>query len=225
MPNFQLSLFQKQILSFFAKNDFGQSFYWTGGTLLAYFFNHRLSFDLDFFSDDLFSDDEYLNFTNSLKKEIEISKITLNLQKNRRLYLIETPKENLKLELVFFPFPSISERKTIPEFNIKADSIEDIMVNKILSAYQRNEPKDIFDLYCYLTKNPKLNFQELAALVDKKFGITIEQTLLIAKINELAENLALIQPFLFSPPKDMAKTVKNFFQEIFNNLVEQKIKY
>jgi len=225
MPNIQLSQLQKDILIFFGRNKFAKNFYWTGGTLLAYkYLCHRTSLDLDFFSTDLFTDDQYLTFLNQLKKQVEAEKITLTLQQNRRLYLVERGNESIKLELVYFPFPAIEKMVSLPEFSIRVDSLTDIMVNKILSTYQRQEPKDVFDLYCYSSNKPKYNLQKLIKLVERKFGIAIESTALFAKINELAAQLDLISPLLLTPQKDLTKKVKKLFQNIFNSIVKKQIK-
>lgn len=224
MPDIKLTELQKDVLAFFGRHSFGSSFYWTGGTLLAYcYLHHRLSVDLDFFSEDLFNDDQYLSFINDLKKEIGAEKVTLNAQYNRRLYLIERNNEPLKIELVFFPFPRIEKEKDLSEFSVKIDSLTDIMVNKTLSTYQRQEPKDVYDLYCYLNNQPKYNLDTLVSLVEKKFGVSIEPTLLIAKINELADNLESLTPLLVKPVKNLSAQTKDFFQEIFNSLVKDKI--
>lgn len=225
MLNIRFSKLQKDVLLFFAKNHFGKNFYWTGGTALAYvYLHHRNSVDLDFFSDNLFHDDEYLIFINQLKKETGSGKIALTLQYNRRLYLIDTKKEQIKLEMVYFPFASIENKTVIPEFSIKADSLTDIMTNKTLSTYQRDEVKDVFDLYCYLNANPKYGLIKLISFVDKKFGIDIEPALLLAKINELIGDMDVIFPLLFSPGKNLTKKMKDFFQNQFNLFAKQKIK-
>lgn len=208
MPNINLSKFQKDVLIFFGKDTFGKNFYWTGGTLLAYqYFHHRISADLDFFSNDLFTDEQCLKFIN-----------------RRRLYLIERGKETLKLEIVFFPFPAIEKRKILPEFSLKIDSLTDIMINKTLSIYQRNEVKDVYDLYCYLNNRPKYDLSKLIDLVEKKFGVAIEQTLLLAKINELITNFDNLQPLLITQQPELTKKVKTFFQRTFNLLAQKKIK-
>lgn len=227
MSNIKLKLtkFQKNILSFLGKNSFGKNFYWTGGTLLSYqYLCYRDSIDLDFFSNELFLDDEYLKFINELKIKVEAIKIKFNLDKNRRIYLIERRKENVKLELVYFPFKSIEKKTWLKEFSLGADSLTDIMVNKILSTYQRNEPKDIYDLYCYLNKKSKYDLLKLTKLVEKKFGVEIELSLLLIKINELANNLDVIHPLLFKKEKNLSQKVKNFFQKIFNSLGKKHIK-
>lgn len=225
MPDIKLSNLQKDVLIYFGRNSFGKNFYWTGGTLLAYLYlRHRASVDLDFFSDNLFSDDEYLLAMNNLKKETSAKKITLTIRQNRRLYIVECNGEAVKLELVFFPFPAIAKRNILPEFSFKADSLTDIMVNKTLSTYQRSEVKDVFDLYRYLSNQPKYNLTKLISLVEKKFGVAIEPSLLFAKINELAKQLDSLSPLLLSPQKNLAKKVKSFFQDIFNSFARKKIK-
>lgn len=225
MSDINLTKLQKDVLLFFGKNAFAKNFYWTGGTLLSYFYlHHRDSVDLDFFSEDLFLDDEYLKFINDLKSAIKAGKVKFNLDKNRRLYFVERGKETVKLELVYFPFKSIEKKSKLEEFSLKVDSLTDIMANKILSTYQRNEPKDVYDLYRYLNDKPKFNLPKLVSLVEKKFGVAIEVSLLLAKINELAGNLDSLQPLLLKPKKNLSKKIKSFFQEIFNTIAKKYIK-
>jgi len=225
MHNIRLSQLQKDILIFFSRNSFAENFYWTGGTLLAYqYLHHRISVDLDFFSNDLFVDDQYLIFLDELKNQIKAKRITLTLQQNRRLYLIECGGKTAKLELVYFPFPAVEKKVFLPEFSLRVDSLTDIMVNKTLSTYQRQEPKDVFDLYCYLNNKPKYNLQKLIKLIERKFGVAIEPTILLAKINELAAQLDSLSPLLLVPQKNSTQKVKKFFQGIFNSLAKKQVK-
>jgi len=217
MQNLKLSSLQKEILIFFGQNKFGKNFYWTGGTLLSYhYLHHRDSVDLDFFSDNLFTDDGYLIFINELKKRIGAKKVNLTKEHNRKIYTIKRDNETAKLELVFFPFESLEKRKILKEFSVKIDTLADIMVNKILSAYQREEPKDVFDIYCYLNNKPKYNFEKLIKSVEQKFGVSIEFTLLCARMNEIADRLDSLSPLLLKPEKNLTRKVKTFLQEIFN---------
>ena len=223
MAKFKLTSLQKETLKFFSRNRFGQNFYWTGGTLLAYkYFDHRNSVDLDFFSENLYRDDEYLIFINELKKNLKAHKVIYTLKNNRRIYNIKKGREALKIELVYFPFPRIEKSKRVKDFGIKIDSLTNIMVNKTLSSYQRKEVKDIYDLYYYFSKKHKYKLTTLLKLVEKKFGVNIEGTLLLAKIEKNLENLDSIKPMLFS--KISKSELRDFFQKEFDKLAERKIK-
>lgn len=225
MPKIELTALQKEVLLNVGKGFFGKNFYWTGGTLLSYlYFSHRFSVDLDFFSDDLFRDEEYLEAINILKKNIQADKITQTLQNNRRLYFIEKGKENVKLEFVYFPFPAAGKRKILKEFSVKADSLSDIMINKTLSTYQRNEVKDIYDLYWYLSNKPQYDLNKLIILVEKKFGVAIEPILLLEKINELCDKLESLKPLLFEKEQNLQTKIKTFFQAIFNDIAKKSFR-
>ena len=225
MPDFKLSKLQKETLIFFGKNKFARNFYWTGGTALAYcYLDNRYSVDLDFFSENLFTDNEYMIFINELKKTVKADKIILTIKQNRRIYLMKRKNETVKLELVYFPFPSIKKSAKHKELSLHVDSLVDIMVNKILSAYQRYEVKDAYDLYCYLNNNPKYNIFKLINLVEKKFGVSIEPVLLFAKLNELSGGLDSLRPLLLKEQNNLSKKIKFFFQNIFNTVAKKRIK-
>jgi predicted nucleotidyltransferase component of viral defense system len=159
-----------------------------------------------------------------LKKEIKARKVTYKLEKNRRLYTIKGKGESVKLELVFFPFSAIEKRKKMKEFSLYIDSLTDIIVNKTLSIYQRKESKDVYDLYYYLNNNPRYDLFKLIKLVEKKFGVAIEPSLLLARINVLADNLDELKPFLIKPQRNLGSKVKNFFQKEFNKIAKKQIK-
>jgi len=225
MAKFKLTALQKDVLKFFGQNAFGRNFYWTGGTLLAYaYFDHRNSVDLDFFSENLFRDDEYLIFINELKKKLKLQKVSYVLKNNRRIYRLKRGGEVLKIELVYFPFKSIEKKKKLKEFVVFADSLTDIMTNKTLSAYQRKEVKDIFDLYCYLGKKHRYNLEKLVTLVERKFGVSIELPLLLAKMLALLADFDKINPMIFDSDKNIKEKIENFFQKEFSTLARKKIK-
>lgn len=217
MPKIKLSGLQKETLKFFGQNKFAQNFYWTGGTLLSYcYLNHRDSVDLDFFSENLFTDEEYLKFINELKKCVKADRISFSIQNNRRLYIVQRKNETIKLELVFFPFPAVEQRKKLKEFSVIADSLADIMVNKTLAAYQRDEIKDLYDLYFYLTDKPKYNLFQLISLIEKKFGVEIEPVIFLAKANETAGKLDSLKPLLMKKENNLSLNVKSYLQKLFN---------
>ena len=226
MPKIKLSKLQTDVLRFFGNDDFAKNFYWTGGTLLSWqYLDHRDSVDLDFFSDDLFADEDYISFIARLKKNLRLDRVSLKQQLNRRLFLLSKGKQSVKLELVYFPFPALGQRGKDPDFSVRIDSLKDLIANKTLAAYQRNEPKDIYDLYCCLRqKRGNFTLPMLISDVEKKFGIAIEPVLFLAKAYELADQLDSIRPLLFNEGKTVRTVVTKFFQIVFNNIVKKNIK-
>jgi predicted nucleotidyltransferase component of viral defense system len=226
MHRIKLSKLQADALRFFGRDEFAKNFYWTGGTLLSWqYLKHRDSVDLDFFSDDLFLEEQYLLFIKRLKKNLRLSRISLKQEMNRRQYLLARGNDNIKLELVYFPFPALYKRNKTREFSVKIDSLADLMTNKTLAAYQRNEPKDIYDLYFCLSKKLRgISLPKLLSNVEKKFEIAIEPVLFLAKANELADQLDAIRPLLFHESGNVGLQVKKFFQKIFDLIAKKKIK-
>ena len=127
----QKILNQKQIrlLQFISQNKFLQAnFYWTGGTALAtLYLGHRLSKDLDFFSEKLLADELILYHINKLKQVFDIKKIRYLKDKNRQIFsLYFHDRDIIKLEFVYFPFGKIKNKITNKQFGIKVDSLRSI---------------------------------------------------------------------------------------------------
>jgi len=135
---------QIKILKFISKSKFlKNNSYWTGGTALAeLYLKHRLSEDLDFFSDDLISSEILVSEINKLKREINISKIKYLEDKNRqRFELLFQGNKIIKLEFVYFPFGKLKDKKVSQDFKIRVDNIKSIGENKIFALYEKPEPK------------------------------------------------------------------------------------
>jgi len=178
----------------------------------------RLSEDLDFFSFNLETDENLIIELNKLKKELNIQKIAFTQNLNRQQFVLNFNKNNkLKLEFVFFPFKNLVKPLFDENFKIKIDSLIDVATNKTLATYQRNEPKDIFDLYFLLTAK-KLKLKNLIKNVDKKFGVKINQSDLEAKILNNIKLLKNIEPLILDLKKFNIEKIKKFF-------TTQSIKY
>lgn len=207
-----LNLAQINLLKTIGKSGLAKFYYWTGGTALAYkYLPLRLSEDLDFFSFELLADEEIIVEINKFKKELSIKKISFTKNLNRQQFILDFDKNNkLKLEFVFFPFKNLVKQIIDKNLGIKIDSLIDIATNKMLAVYQRNEPKDIFDLYSLLTIK-KIKLADLMKNVEKKFGIQINQADLEAKILSNINLLKNIEPLIINRKKFDIKKIKNFF--------------
>ncbi len=206
-----LTNFQKDALKEIGKSDLSCHFIWSGGTALAHqYLQHRLSQDLDFFSQDLFPDEYLLNEILKVSKNLKIKKIEEHKKFNRYEFWLNKNKSVLKVEFVFYPFPDIKKPKKNKEFNLKIDSIEDILTNKAHTIFERNEPKDVFDFYCILKKK-KNKISIVLKWVEKKFGVEIDPVLFNSKILEGAEKLNQIKPLILKKEFYNSDKIKKYF--------------
>src|SRR3989339_1211882 len=122
-----LSANQKKILAAIAENqEICRVFYLTGGTALSeYYLHHRLSEDLDFFSEQEVDPQAIHVFLKSIAKRCGIKKIDSQSSFNRNLFFLYLKDGDIiKTEFTFFPFPRI-ERK-IKVGLLAVDSLLDI---------------------------------------------------------------------------------------------------
>lgn len=146
-----LTKIQQRFLELFGKHPFSKKFSLTGGTALAaLYIPYRYSEDLDFFSENEVRTDEVIVFLRSIKGNIGFKRFDFNTSFNRNVFFLRFPKEQLKLEFTYYPFPPIGKRKEA--FGIAIDSVEDIAVNKLFTIYQNPRSRDFMDLYMIIKK-------------------------------------------------------------------------
>jgi len=164
-----LTVSQTEILNLISKNDFiYQNFYLGGGTALAEFYlHHRLSEDLDFFSETEFDPQSIWIFLKTIQKKLGIKKIDYEQSFNRNLFFLHLEKEIIKTEFTFYPFPRI-EKSQIKFEKLQIDSLTDIAVNKIFTIYQKARSRDFIDLYFIFQQN-KLELSDLVKKAKIKF--------------------------------------------------------
>ena len=215
-----LTKLQSDFLREFGKEEISKNFYLTGGTLLAaYYLGHRYSEDLDLFTDK--DPDEIIDkiheFIEKFAKKYSIGSVDKKRIFDRREFNFRNGKEKLKVEFVKYDFPSMGERIIWPEFNIKIDSPEDLMANKVISAIDRNEPKDMIDIYYLIKKGHKI--EEMIKLFYKKFEMQIDKLTAIREIIRLENRLDEVGPLLLVPKskqKQEIEKIKEFFIEMSN---------
>jgi predicted nucleotidyltransferase component of viral defense system len=126
-----------------------ERFYLTGGTALAGFYlHHRLSEDLDFFSEEEVDLSALTVFIETLKRHLSLKRIDFEQSYNRNLFFLDFGDEIVKIEFTYFPFPRIEQGKDT--FGVSLDSEIDIAVNKLFTIYQQSRARDYIDLYCLL---------------------------------------------------------------------------
>lgn len=173
VPKTILSKNQIKILQAISSDKlFCENFYLTGGTALAEFYlQHRLSEDLDFFSEKEFDTQAVLVFFKKNQKFLGIKKIDYQQSFNRNLFFLYLDKEIIKTEFTYFPFPRIET--TIKKNGMAIDSVLDIAVNKVFTIYQKVRARDFIDLY-FIVKKYKFNLEDLIKKARVKFDWHID---------------------------------------------------
>ena len=212
----------RRLLVALGKSKLAKNVYFTGGTLLAYrYLHHRYSLDVDLFSDDLLDDLFVTKTMRDLSRAVGAKKMRFVKYPSRWQYFLEFKESEIKCDIVYFPFPRVDRRITLREFNLFGDSLLDIATNKVHACFEREAPRDAFDLYTILLQK-KWTLQSLIAGVEKKFGTTIDLVHLIARLLESVDLLDEMQPlFIGAPPQK--KALEDYFKLISRQYLKKKI--
>lgn len=133
------------------------SFYLAGGTAIMLRNQHRISFDLDFFSYQSFS---FRRLTSKLGKLFPVENET-QLEDN-----IDFIVRGIKVSFVYFPFRNVLP---VEKFKgIKFASDYDLFLNKIYVAGRRIDPKDPFDA-AFLYEKSQWDKDRIKVDFEKKF--------------------------------------------------------
>jgi predicted nucleotidyltransferase component of viral defense system len=169
-----LSKNQKNILHLLGNEKIiADNFYFGGGTTLAEFYiHHRLSEDLDFFSEHEFEQQAVSVVLKKLSKSAGIVNVEYIQSFNRSLFFLKLKngaeqEETVKTEFTYFPFPRIEKKMKIGELYV--DSLLDIAVNKVFTIYQKPRSRDFIDLYCILQKEKNWTLDDLVKKAQIKF--------------------------------------------------------
>ncbi len=196
---------QKKVIALVASTPELRHFYLTGGTALSgYYLQHRISDDLDFFTED---DPDTLfieQFAGRIKELLSASNVRFSRLYDRNQYFFTVENEENKIEFTKYPFKQINPPEK--RDGIFVDSEYDIAVNKLMTAVERFDPKDFVDLYFLL---PKYSLSELKNGVQKKFGHTLDLIFLGAELSKVKRIEAL--PKMLKPLS--VEELKNFFTQ------------
>ncbi len=164
---------QDEILQIVSKLD--NAFYLTGGTALhRFYYNDRYSDDLDFFvtNGDNFNEDihEIIDILQEYNYDVEEN------VKSRDFYRLTV---NTLLQLDFVNDRVFRYKKSNIIKNIRVDNKINILTNKINTIINRDEEKDIFDLFCFAYKE-SFNWGEALEIANKK--AVVEKDILIYRL-------------------------------------------
>jgi predicted nucleotidyltransferase component of viral defense system len=182
------------------------NFYFTGGTALsAFYFQHRYSQDLDFFSENKFDDRNILSLVRLWAKQVGFAFRAELKEVVYVFFLSFKNKQILKLDFGHYPYKRVG--KGIISNGIQIDSLLDIAVNKLASVNQRSTVKDFVDLYYLLEKFTIWDLIEGARI---KFNMELEPWILGGDlayvVDTFKEMPKMIKPLSLT-------TLQNFFRE------------
>lgn len=216
-----LTPFQQQVLQEFKKTPLAQKFYLSGGTALAeFYFKHRRSEDLDFFTQKELNLDELKKFINLITKKGQFKKV--EFQHGFGLYTFfltgSKKKETYKIDFGQYPFGPIEKLKN---FNgILVETLYDIAVNKAQTIVFRPRLRDFIDLYFILQQKPEWNFQDLLQKSFEKFEMRADPL-------QIGQNLLEVRNIADMPlmiKKVNLKEVQRFFETQAKKLGKQIFK-
>ena len=153
----------KALLKAFGEKDFIDNFYFIGGSALAYYLNHRISYDIDLISF------QKLDFNRLLALSVKLdgkyipdpgeSAFRINVGEDLREYKMMFNIKGMKVEF-FYPNDPIrlavlekykNDFKLIE--GVKVLSLKGVAELKLLALLRRNKIRDLFDVFVMLDKN------------------------------------------------------------------------
>lgn len=177
--------------------DLTKQFYLTGGTALSEFYlHHRLSVDLDFFSEQEFDILPIEAFFKKYSEALEIEQV--ERQEFLGLYTFNftfTDQINLKVDFNYYPFPRIEVGKKF--HRLAVDSTRDIAANKVHTIFMKARERDFVDLY-FLMENYNFTLDQLILDAKSKFDWHIDKFKLaeiLLKSQDLTGLPKMVVPF------------------------------
>ncbi|MBF8276881.1 MAG: hypothetical protein HW390_1954 [Candidatus Brocadiaceae bacterium] len=139
------------------------STYMAGGTAVAIHLNHRVSVNID-----LFTNEEFYcgSITFSINQRYTTT-VTNAAEKNTLIAIVA----GVRFSLFHYPYPLLKPLVNKPECHIELASPEDIAAMKAVAITQRGTAKDFFDLRA-LMQTFGMTLDYLISLVQKKYGVS-----------------------------------------------------
>ena len=165
---------QERLLSLASKEPYlCKKYYFTGGTpLAAFYLHHRLSEDIDLFTENEVHLPSIRAFVGKVQEKLKLKKIDYRQFLGLHSFqLFFSPKNILKVDFNYYPFPRIE--KGSKYLNISVDSVLDIAVNKVHTIYMKPRARDFIDIYFILQKM-KYDLSHLIIFAKTKFDWHID---------------------------------------------------
>jgi predicted nucleotidyltransferase component of viral defense system len=178
---------QKKLLDLVSQETYlNQHFYWTGGTVLAeIYLHHRESEDIDLFSETEIHQPSIDKFVSIAGSVLKVKSISHRQFLGLHTYFFKWPKQELKIDFNYYPFPRINIGKKWNQ--IAVDSLEDIAVNKVHTISTKARDRDFVDLF-FIMQAETFSLKRLINLAKAKFDWHIDPVQLGQVFNQVASH-------------------------------------
>jgi len=186
-----------------------QKAYLAGGTALALLIGHRISVDLDFFTEKEFDENRTANSLSNIKEFKE-------LRKDWRTILGKINKTSVSL--FYYKYPLIEKPHTFEEIQIIGK--RDLAAMKLHAIEERGTRRDFIDLF-FIANDYSLD--EIIELYDQKYGVLDDHLYSIVRALNYFEDAERE----LSMPKMLVdvswEDVKRFFKRESLRLAKEKL--
>lgn len=208
---------QRVFLSKFFARANARSFYLTGGGALAeYYLGHRLSQDIDLFTQDREAwqtiEDDLKAAADEVGASLEF-RIAKEPNELHRAILRMPNEPDLKIDIVRDTPPHFGE-PIMYQDGVIVDTLDNIAVGKLLALYGRGYPRDFVDLYFLLEGG--LDFEKLMNLGKEKDPGLIN--FYLAGMMQHVSKLEVEDLPVLLKPLDLEK-MKRFFLKLADELI------
>ena len=213
---------QQQLLESIANSELGKQFYFGGGSALALFdLKHRVSLDLDFFTQEPISQ-EALEYAKNIIRQT-FPGISISYVKHYDRYIFTcTFADNTCMEVEFVQYSA----KRIYPYEQKIGEMEiahhqDIFLDKLVALAMRDEIKDFVDLVAYVEKHGVV-WNKVIKLAEQKHGIAGLEHILARKLNTPPFDEKAYKSLGFNKPFELViNLLKSYAEEIVHEMVRQ----
>ena len=139
--------------------------YLAGGTAVALYLNHRVSIDIDLFTEKDFYSGPVISFIGQ-NHTIEVTNVA---ERDTLLAIVD----DVKLSLFKYPYPLVKPLVTNKVYSVYLASPEDIAAMKVVAIAQRGIAKDFVDLMALMLAY-EISLNELMAMVQGKYRVSEE---------------------------------------------------
>ena len=184
--------------------------YLAGGTALALQIGHRISVDLDFFTQHKF---------NELELSTKLTSLPKFVQNGTTQWTVWGKIDQTKLSIFYYKYPMLEQ--TVSFENLQLASLADIAAMKINAIESRGTRRDFVDIY-FLSK--KYTLEEMLSFYQKKYSVLEDHLYSILRSLDYFEDAEQEKQMPQMITNVNWEEIKEYFRNETHRLTERKLK-